>query len=49
CLAPPCPSRQYPGLWEVPVTTWIGDNNQACNTPDICVVGAGRWVATEQQ
>ncbi|CAG5117005.1 unnamed protein product, partial [Candidula unifasciata] len=49
CINPPCPTKPYPGLWEVPLNGWIGDNNQGCSMIDDCNVGLSPWSATEQQ
>ncbi|XP_059165544.1 proteoglycan 4-like [Physella acuta] len=41
CSLTPCPTRSYPGLWEVPLIRWYGNNRIACAMPDACTIGAG--------
>ncbi|KAH9493099.1 hypothetical protein Btru_022296 [Bulinus truncatus] len=41
CSLTPCPTRSYPGLWEVPLIRWYGSNRMACAMPDACTIGAG--------
>ncbi|CAL1540268.1 unnamed protein product [Lymnaea stagnalis] len=41
CSLTPCPTRSYPGLWEVPLIRWYGNNRIACAMPDACTIGLG--------
>ncbi|CAG5135326.1 unnamed protein product [Candidula unifasciata] len=41
CSLTPCPTRSYPGLWEVPLIRWYGSNRVACAMPDACTIGLG--------
>ena len=38
CFVPPCPRGYFPGLWEVPMTYFMGDNNVSCSMYDACVL-----------
>ncbi|BFZ10739.1 hypothetical protein BsWGS_13777 [Bradybaena similaris] len=49
CINPPCPTKAYPGMWEVPLNGWTGDDKQGCSMVDACVVGTSSRTATEQQ
>ncbi|CAG5119461.1 unnamed protein product, partial [Candidula unifasciata] len=49
CINPPCPTKPYPGLWEVPLNGWIGDDKQGCSMVDACVVGTSSWTASDEQ
>ncbi|KAK6177195.1 hypothetical protein SNE40_015346 [Patella caerulea] len=42
CSLTPCPTKSYPGLWEVPLVRWYGNNKMACAMPDGCTIGPGR-------
>lgn len=42
CSLTPCPTKSYPGLWEVPLIRWYGTNRLACAMPDGCTIGGGR-------
>lgn len=42
CSLTPCPTKSYPGLWEVPLVRWYGSNRIACAMPDGCTIGQGR-------
>jgi peptidoglycan/xylan/chitin deacetylase (PgdA/CDA1 family) len=50
CVNPPCPTQSYPGLWEVPLNGWVGDDGFGCAMIDACNVGVnGVFQATEQE
>ncbi|XP_014470656.1 PREDICTED: uncharacterized protein LOC106742321 isoform X1 [Dinoponera quadriceps] len=36
CMIPPCPTRSYPGLWEVPMVMWQDLNGGRCSMGDAC-------------
>ncbi|GFR74588.1 hypothetical protein ElyMa_003896700 [Elysia marginata] len=36
CQHGPCPNKQYPGLWEIPVQRWYGLDGHSCAMPDGC-------------
>ncbi|XP_014246719.1 stress response protein nst1 isoform X2 [Cimex lectularius] len=36
CMIPPCPSRSYPGVWEVPMVMWQDLNGGRCSMGDAC-------------
>ncbi|GFO44527.1 hypothetical protein PoB_007103200 [Plakobranchus ocellatus] len=36
CQHGPCPTKQYPGLWEIPVQRWYGLDGHSCAMPDGC-------------
>lgn len=36
CMIPPCPSKTYPGLWEVPLVMWNDLSNGKCSMADAC-------------
>ncbi|KAK7101668.1 chitin deacetylase 7-like [Littorina saxatilis] len=36
CQHKPCPVKQYPGLWEIPVQRWYGVDGISCAMPDGC-------------
>ncbi|ESO95758.1 hypothetical protein LOTGIDRAFT_116769, partial [Lottia gigantea] len=42
CSLAPCPTKSYPGLWEIPLVRWYGNNKMACAMPDGCTIGPGR-------
>ncbi|KAL8581976.1 hypothetical protein ACOMHN_027957 [Nucella lapillus] len=42
CSLSPCPTKSYPGLWEMPMVRWYGDNRIACAMPDSCTTGMGK-------
>lgn len=41
CSLTPCPTKSYPGLWEVPLIRWYGSNRLACAMPDGCTIAPG--------
>ena len=41
CSLTPCPTKSYPGLWEVPLVRWYGSNRLACAMPDGCTINPG--------
>ncbi|CAG5134798.1 unnamed protein product [Candidula unifasciata] len=47
CPNPPCPSRNYSGLWEMPVNSWLGEDGQSCSYVDSCSVGVNGFTAEE--
>ncbi|CAL1536973.1 unnamed protein product [Lymnaea stagnalis] len=49
CMYCRCPVRRYPGLWEVPLTTWIGDDGRPCSMLDACSVGQNKSSITEKE
>lgn len=49
CMYCCCPVRRYPGLWEVPLTTWTGDDGRQCAMLDACSVGKNKTNITEQE
>ncbi|GAV02041.1 hypothetical protein RvY_12654 [Ramazzottius varieornatus] len=38
CFLPPCPRGYFPGLWQVPMTYFMGDNNVSCSMYDACTL-----------
>ena len=40
CQHDPCPVKQYPGLWEIPVQRWYGVDGHSCAMPDGCTASA---------
>ncbi|CAG5122119.1 unnamed protein product [Candidula unifasciata] len=36
CQHGPCPTKQYPGMWEIPVQRWYGLDGHSCAMPDGC-------------
>lgn len=38
CQHGPCPTKSYPGLWEIPVKRWYGMDGHSCAMPDGCTV-----------
>ncbi|CAH1960773.1 unnamed protein product [Acanthoscelides obtectus] len=36
CMIPPCPTRSYPGVWEVPMVMWQDLNGGRCSMGDAC-------------
>ncbi|KAH9508042.1 hypothetical protein Btru_052686 [Bulinus truncatus] len=36
CQHGPCPHKQYPGMWEIPVQRWFGLDGHSCAMPDGC-------------
>ncbi|CAG5126745.1 unnamed protein product [Candidula unifasciata] len=36
CQHGPCPKKQYPGMWEIPVQRWYGLDGHSCAMPDGC-------------
>ncbi|XP_055883796.1 chitin deacetylase 7-like isoform X1 [Biomphalaria glabrata] len=36
CQHGPCPHKQYPGMWEIPVQRWFGMDGHSCAMPDGC-------------
>lgn len=40
CQHGPCPTKSYPGLWEIPVKRWYGVDGHSCAMPDGCTVSA---------
>ncbi|RUS91699.1 hypothetical protein EGW08_000525, partial [Elysia chlorotica] len=36
CQHGPCPTKQYPGLWEIPVQRWYGMDGHSCAMADGC-------------
>ncbi|CAL1542753.1 unnamed protein product, partial [Lymnaea stagnalis] len=36
CQHGPCPQKQYPGMWEIPVQRWFGLDGHSCAMPDGC-------------
>ncbi|CAL1536974.1 unnamed protein product [Lymnaea stagnalis] len=49
CVNPPCPTKSYPGIWEVPLNSWVGDNGYACSMVDACSVGTSYFSDSETQ
>ncbi|KAK7101667.1 hypothetical protein V1264_020012 [Littorina saxatilis] len=40
CQHKPCPKKQYPGFWEIPVQRWYGVDGISCAMPDGCTASA---------
>lgn len=36
CGIPPCPTRSYPGVWEIPMVMWEDLNKGRCSMADAC-------------
>ncbi|CAH1400178.1 unnamed protein product [Nezara viridula] len=36
CMIPPCPTKSYPGIWEVPMVMWQDLNGGRCSMGDAC-------------
>jgi len=36
CMIPPCPTKSYPGVWEVPMVMWQDLNGGRCSMGDGC-------------
>nr|QRN76671.1 silk gland uncharacterized conserved 2 [Tineola bisselliella] len=36
CLTPPCPTASIPGIWVLPMISWIDDSNSPCVMVDAC-------------
>ncbi|KAL9928645.1 chitin deacetylase-like 5 [Glossina fuscipes fuscipes] len=36
CMIPPCPTRSYPGIWQVPMVMWQDLNGGRCSMGDAC-------------
>ncbi|XP_025831497.1 uncharacterized protein LOC108739790 [Agrilus planipennis] len=36
CMIPPCPTRSFPGLWEVPMVMWQDLQGGRCSMADAC-------------
>jgi len=36
CIIPPCATRSFPGIWEVPLVHWNSYNGQRCAMADGC-------------
>lgn len=36
CMIPPCPTKSYPGVWEVPMVMWQDLNGGRCSMGDAC-------------
>ncbi|CAL1536972.1 unnamed protein product [Lymnaea stagnalis] len=34
CVNCPCPEKRYPGLWEVPLNAWLGEDGHVCSMVD---------------
>lgn len=49
CINPPCPTKPYPGMWEVPLNSWMGDNGYPCSMVDECTVGENANTASEAE
>ncbi|XP_005090876.2 chitin deacetylase 8 [Aplysia californica] len=49
CINPPCPTKPYPGFWEIPLNGIKGDNDFDCSMVDACWVGENANTATEEQ
>uniref|UniRef100_A0A2C9LA65 Chitin-binding type-2 domain-containing protein n=1 Tax=Biomphalaria glabrata TaxID=6526 RepID=A0A2C9LA65_BIOGL len=41
CNNPPCPTKSYPGLWEVVMNAWMGENGFPCSMVDTCSLASG--------
>lgn len=35
-MIPPCPTRSYPGVWQVPMVMWQDLNGGRCSMGDAC-------------
>lgn len=46
CPNRPCPKGSYPGLWEVPMNGWIGDNGYSCGMIDGCSINGANFDGT---
>ncbi|XP_073825899.1 chitin deacetylase-like 5 isoform X7 [Musca autumnalis] len=36
CMIPPCPTKSYPGVWQVPMVMWQDLNGGRCSMGDAC-------------
>jgi len=36
CMIPPCPTRSFPGLWEIPLVMWNDLKDGRCSMADAC-------------
>jgi len=36
CMIPPCPTKSYPGLWELPLVMWNDHRDGRCSMADAC-------------
>jgi len=36
CMIPPCPTKSYPGLWELPLVMWNDLKDGRCSMADAC-------------
>lgn len=36
CMIPPCPTRSFPGLWEIPLVMWNDHKDGRCSMADAC-------------
>ncbi|KAK0041215.1 chitin deacetylase 8 [Biomphalaria pfeifferi] len=46
CPNRPCPARQHPGLWEIPMNSWVGSNGFSCGMIDGCTVKGNDFSGT---
>ncbi|KAH9518901.1 hypothetical protein Btru_008606 [Bulinus truncatus] len=44
-----CPQDSYPGMWEVPLNVWVGDDQDYCSMLDYCTVGHNSSTASAKQ
>ena len=36
CMIPPCPTKSFPGLWELPLVMWNDLKDGRCSMADAC-------------
>ncbi|KAI5634284.1 polysaccharide deacetylase domain-containing protein [Phthorimaea operculella] len=36
CIIPPCPSASFPGVWVLPIVSWLDTNGGFCSFADAC-------------
>lgn len=46
CPNRPCPVRSHPGLWELPMNGWVGDNGFSCGMIDGCSIDGNNFNGT---
>ncbi|BFZ26148.1 hypothetical protein BsWGS_29187 [Bradybaena similaris] len=46
CPNKPCPMRSHPGMWEIPMNGWVGDNGYSCGMIDGCSIKGANFTGT---
>ncbi|KAH9509607.1 hypothetical protein Btru_043997 [Bulinus truncatus] len=49
CPNRPCPTKPHPGVWEVPMNSWVGSNGFSCSMIDGCAVRDNEFNGTKEE